>query len=93
MAALTVDVTNGGLRAVLDSDGNTLWYALAWPVSLNDATVEVVEDLRGTPWNSERTRSHSKRPGGRTRVHATTRTTWSSRKWGRSNRSPLAVGP
>ncbi|MGC5004806.1 hypothetical protein [Streptomyces sp. DT203] len=44
-AALTVDVTNGGLRAVLDTDRKTLWYAPACPVGLDDATVEEVEGL------------------------------------------------
>ncbi|WP_326814013.1 hypothetical protein [Streptomyces sp. NBC_01763] len=44
-AALTVDVTNGGLRAVLDPDRKALWYAPACPVGLDDATVEEVEGL------------------------------------------------
>lgn len=44
-AALTVDVTNGGLRAVLDNDRTTLWYAPACPTGLDDATVEEVEGL------------------------------------------------
>ncbi|MFI5629199.1 hypothetical protein ACIA8E_07425 [Streptomyces sp. NPDC051664] len=44
-AALTVDVTNGGLRAVLDSDRKALWYAPACPVGLGDAIVEEVEGL------------------------------------------------
>ncbi|MFE7330805.1 hypothetical protein ACFU8W_38870 [Streptomyces sp. NPDC057565] len=44
-AVLTVDVTNGGLRAVLDTDRKTFWYAPACPVGLDDATVEEVEDL------------------------------------------------
>ncbi|MFF1967092.1 hypothetical protein ACFVW5_26390 [Streptomyces sp. NPDC058232] len=44
-AALTVDVTNGGLRAVLDNDRKALWYAPASPVGLDDATVEEVEGL------------------------------------------------
>ncbi|WP_371799014.1 hypothetical protein OG963_14355 [Streptomyces sp. NBC_01707] len=44
-AALTVDVTNGGLRAILDSDRKTLWYAPASPIGLDDATVEEVEGL------------------------------------------------
>ncbi|MGW3736648.1 hypothetical protein [Streptomyces sp. NPDC005148] len=44
-AALTVDVTNGGLRAVLGSDRKTVWYAPACPVGLADAIVEDVEGL------------------------------------------------
>ncbi|MFF0395183.1 hypothetical protein ACFYSJ_05255 [Streptomyces sp. NPDC005248] len=44
-AALTVDVTNGGLRAVLGSDRKTVWYAPACPVGLADEIVEEVEGL------------------------------------------------
>ncbi|SCG59758.1 hypothetical protein [Micromonospora inositola] len=40
-----MDVINGELRAVLDRDRRTLWYAPACPTGLDDATVEDVEGV------------------------------------------------
>ncbi|WLQ69211.1 MULTISPECIES: hypothetical protein [Streptomyces] len=43
-AALTIDVTNGNLRAVLDAERRTLWYAPASPTGLPEDAVEDIED-------------------------------------------------
>ncbi|MGW0792936.1 hypothetical protein ACWD04_33215, partial [Streptomyces sp. NPDC002911] len=44
-AVLTVDVTNGTLRAVLDGERRTLWYAPASPIGLHDGVIEDVEGV------------------------------------------------
>jgi hypothetical protein len=44
-AALTLDVSDGTLRAVLDHDRRTLWYAPASPLGLPDAVTGQIERL------------------------------------------------